>query len=307
MRAEKSDAVRRGVYFGDTTRRHQPQQTRVGNAAEPEVTDSTPADKLPGLEREGQRRHRGLKEFSAISGYYVHMPDYRAMETKIQQMLGTTRRPVAVAFLEAPPAGVTRFTGSEPSSCSFWRLAAEGRAFYTVPSDHFNCPVGSYAHNTVTAERMPELEQALTLMSDIGYIRMEEIPGVFQLPVKPEVVMYAPLGDTPVAPSVVLVAAKPGRIMMLAEAATRAGAMSSLPLLGRPTCMAVPAALAQGTVTSAGCIGNRVYTGIGEDELYVVLRGADLEAIAAEIDTIHAANQTLTGYHQERRQNLTRL
>jgi uncharacterized protein (DUF169 family) len=235
------------------------------------------------------------------------MPDYRAMETKIQQMLGTTRRPVAVAFLDAPPAGVTRFTGSEPSSCSFWRLAAEGRAFYTVPSDHFNCPVGSYAHNTLTAERMPELEQTLALMSDIGYIRMEEIPGVFQLPVKPQVVLYAPLGDTPVAPSVVLVAAKPGRIMMLAEAATRAGVMSSLPLLGRPTCMALPAALAQGAVTSTGCIGNRVYTGIGEDELYVVLRGADLEAIAAEIDTIHAANQTLTGYHQERRQTLTRL
>jgi uncharacterized protein (DUF169 family) len=235
------------------------------------------------------------------------MPDYRAMETKIQQMLGTTRRPVAVAFLDAPPAGVTRFTGSEPSSCSFWRLAAEGRKFYTVPSDHFNCPVGSYAHNTLTAERMPELQQTLALMSDIGYIRMEEIPGVFQLPVKPQVVMYAPLGDTPVAPSVVLVAAKPGRVMMLAEAATRAGVMSSLPLLGRPTCMALPAALAQGTVTSTGCIGNRVYTGIGEDELYVVLRGADLEAIAAEIDTIHAANQTLTGYHQERRQTLTRL
>src|SRR5579864_104092 len=151
-----------------------------------------------------------------ISGYHVHMPDYRAMETKIQQMLGTTRRPVAVAFLDAPPAGVTRFTGSEPSSCSFWRLAAEGRAFYTVPSDHFNCPVGSYAHNTLTAERMPELQQTLALMSDIGYIRMEEIPGVFQLPVKPQVVLYAPLGDTPVAPSVVLAAAKPGRIMMLA-------------------------------------------------------------------------------------------
>src|SRR5579864_1168017 len=116
-------------------------------------------------------------------GYHVPMPDYRAMETKIQQMLGATRRPVAVAFLEAPPAGVTRFTGSEPSSCSFWRLAGDGRVFYTVPSDHVNCPVGSYAHNMVTAERMPELQQALALMSDIGYIRMEEIPGVFQLPV----------------------------------------------------------------------------------------------------------------------------
>jgi uncharacterized protein (DUF169 family) len=235
------------------------------------------------------------------------MPDYRAIEQKIQLLLGTSRRPVAVAFLDAAPVGVARFEGSQPSSCSFWRLAGAGRSFYTVPTDHFNCPVGSYAHNTVTPERMPELQQTLTLMSDIGYIRMEEIPGVFQLPAAPQVVVYAPLAETPVAPSVVLAAGRPGRVMMLAEAANRAGAMSKLPLLGRPTCMALPAALANGVVTSSGCIGNRTYTEIGEDELYVVLRGSDLEKIAAEIDTIHTANQILTQYHQDRRQTLTRL
>jgi uncharacterized protein (DUF169 family) len=104
---------------------------------------------------------------------------------------------------------------------------------------------------------------------------------------------------------VVLAAGKPGRVMMLWEAANRAGAQSGLPLLGRPTCMALPAALATGAVLSAGCIGNRVYTGIGEDELYVVLRGADLDRIAAEIDTIQSANQILTQHHQDRRATLT--
>ncbi len=76
--------------------------------------------------------------------------------------------------------------------------------------------------------------------------------------------------------------------------------MSSLPLLGRPTCMALPAALANGAVTSTGCVGNRVYTGLAEDELYITLRGSDLEKIAAEIDTIASANQALTSYHGER-------
>ena len=142
-------------------------------------------------------------------------------------------------------------------------------------------------------------------MSDIGYLRMEEIPGVFQLERKPEVVLYAPLGETPVAPSVVLAAGKPGSIMMLAEAASRARATASLPLLGRPTCMALPAALKQGAVTSSGCVGNRVYTEISEDELYIVLRGGDLESITGEIDTIRTANQTLTEYHQQRRETLT--
>ena len=233
------------------------------------------------------------------------MPDYHALEQQIQQLVQTTRRPVAVAFLDSPPAGVERFEGSQPSSCSFWRLAASGRSFYTVPVDHFNCPIGSYTHNTLTPERMPELEQTLALMTGIGYIRMEEIPGVFRLRSTPKVVVYAPLGDTLVPPSVVLAAGKPARVMMVAEAATRAGAMANLPLLGRPTCMALSAALQHGAVTSSGCIGNRVYTEIGDDELYVFLRGTDLESIGAEAATILAANQTLTQYHQDRRQTLT--
>jgi uncharacterized protein (DUF169 family) len=233
------------------------------------------------------------------------MSDYRALEEKIRGMLGAARRPVAVAFLDAPPAGVEKFGGSEPSSCSFWRIAAGGRTFYTVAADHLNCPVGGYTQNTLPPDRMPELQQTLNLMSDIGYLRMEEIPGVFQLPTPPRVVVFAPLGDTPVPPSVVLASGKPGRVMMLSEAANRAGAQSGLPLLGRPTCMALPAALAQGAVLSSGCIGNRVYTDIGEDELYVVLRGTDLDRIAAEIDTIQSANQTLTEYHRDRRVRLT--
>jgi uncharacterized protein (DUF169 family) len=233
------------------------------------------------------------------------MPDYRAIEEKIQQALGASRRPVAIAFLEEPPAGMEKFEGSEPSSCSYWRLAAAGRAFYTVAADHGNCPVGAYTHNTLTPERMPELEQTLGLMSGIGYLRMEEIPGVFHLERAPQIVAYAPLGDMPVAPDAVLASGKPGRVMLLAEAATRSGAMSGLPLLGRPTCMAIPAALANGAVTSSGCIGNRVYTDIADDQLYVVLRGADLERVAAEIDTICAANDTLTQYHQQRRRTLS--
>jgi len=41
-----------------------------------------------------------------------------------------------VAFLEAAPAGVEKFEGTQPSGCSFWRLAAQGRTFYTVPENH---------------------------------------------------------------------------------------------------------------------------------------------------------------------------
>jgi len=88
--------------------------------------------------------------------------------------------------------------------------------------------------------------------------------------------------------------------MLLHEAATRA-AKKPLPLLGRPTCMAVPAALSSGVASSLGCIGNRVYTGITDDEFYTVIAGRDLDEVMAQLDTIVTANTALTEYHTARR------
>jgi uncharacterized protein (DUF169 family) len=103
---------------------------------------------------------------------------------------------------------------------------------------------------------------------------------------------------------VVLFAGRPASVMLLEEGALRAGVAAQLPMLGRPTCMAIPAALAQGAVASAGCIGNRIYTDLSENELYVAIPGKDLERIAAEVDTILVANFRLAEYHRERRRTL---
>lgn len=233
------------------------------------------------------------------------MVNYRIIEQRLSEVLSLQRRPVAVTFRETPPAGVPKFTGTEPSGCSFWRIAAGGRTFYTVPSDHYNCPIGSYTHNlSLPQDRTQELEQTLSFMAGVGYIKMEEVPRIPRLPQPPGVVIYAPLGDTPVDPDVVLFTGQPGRVMLLQEAVLRAGVGSQVPLFGRPTCMALPAALAHGVVASTGCIGNRVYTDVGEDELYVAVPGKDLPRIAEEAQTIAAANAKLSEYHRGRRQAL---
>jgi uncharacterized protein (DUF169 family) len=233
------------------------------------------------------------------------MTDYVNIERQLSGALGLTRRPVAVAFLNAPPAGVERFAGVMPSGCSFWRLAAEGRSFYTVAADHYNCPIGSYTHNiALPPERAPELEQTLSLMASLGYVKMEEVPGIPRLPEPPAAVVYAPLGDTPVAPDVVIFAGRPARLMLLGEAALRAGVSANAPLLPRPTCMALPAALAGGVVTSSACIGNRVYTDLGEDELYAVVPGRDLARVVEALQTVASANAQLAEYHRGKRQTL---
>jgi uncharacterized protein (DUF169 family) len=233
------------------------------------------------------------------------MTDYDAIEQQFRDSFVLRRRPVAVAFRDAPPPGVDKFTGTEPSGCSFWRIAGEGRTFYTVPSDHFNCAVGSHTHNIpLPPDRADELAQTLGFMQGLGYLRMEEVPGIPRLPATPRVVVYAPLGDTPVDPDVVLVAGRPGPLMRVMETVLRAGLASQIPFMARPTCMALPAALAQGTVASTGCIGNRVYTDLGDDELYVAIPGRDIARLADEARTIAAANVSLAEYHRGRRQAL---
>jgi len=232
------------------------------------------------------------------------MIDYAQIERRLTDVLRLSRRPVAVAFRDAPPPGVMTLSGSQPSGCSFWRVAAAGQVFYTVPSDHYNCPIGSYTHNiALPPEREAELTGTLGLMVDVGYIKMEEVPSVPRLASTPAATVYAPLSQTPVDPDVVIVAGTPRHLMLLHEAATRA-AKNVLPLLGRPTCMAIPAALSGGVASSLGCIGNRVYTGIGDDQFYTVVCGSDLDVIVNELDTIVSANAQLAEYHQSRRATL---
>ena len=120
------------------------------------------------------------------------MVEYRSIERQFSLSLALRSRPVAVKFRDVPLAGIPKFTGTEPSACSFWRLAAEGRTFYTVPGDHYNCPVGAHTHNIPLPEnRSQELTQVLSLMASIGYLKMEEVPGIAHVPHSPGVVIYA--------------------------------------------------------------------------------------------------------------------
>jgi uncharacterized protein (DUF169 family) len=233
------------------------------------------------------------------------MADHAGLQQTLVSTMRLDRPPVAIAFRDAAPDGISRLAGAQPSSCSFWRLAAEGQTFYTLPEDHYNCPIGSYTHNIpLPPAREPELMQTLSLMSDIGYIRMEEVPAVPRLPQTPGVLIYSPLADAPVAPDVVLISGKPGQMMLLQEAAARAQQITA-PMLGRPTCMAIPAAVnGAGLVSSLGCVGNRVYTGIDDNAFYTVLSGSVLGSLAAQLGTIVAANATLAEYHAGRRATL---
>ena len=228
------------------------------------------------------------------------------MAAKLSELLGLRVAPVAVAFRAAAPAGVGRVARAGPAGCAYWRWAAEGRVFYTEAADHYNCPVGSYTHGvTLPADRARELEGVVGTMVGLQYIRMEEVQT---LPRRAEpfgVAVYAPLADAPVDPDVVLVRGTARQIMLVAEAARAAGIGHDGPALGRPACSMIPEAMraARGN-TSLGCIGNRVYTGLGDDELYFTVPGGRLDEVVLKLETIVHANRELEQYHEGRRQAL---
>jgi len=71
--------------------------------------------------------------------------------------------------------------------------------------------------------------------------------------------------------------------------------------MGRPTCAAIPEAMrSQIGVASLGCIGNRVYTGLADDELYFALPGSQAAAVAEKLAGIVHANRELEKYHRAR-------
>ena len=142
-------------------------------------------------------------------------------------------------------------------------------------------------------------------MTGIGYVRLEEVASIRRLPHTPAVIYFAPLATTVVEPDVVIFAGRPGPLIRLQEASARAGSASQLPLLGRPTCMALPAAVTHGSVMGLGCIGNRVYTDLGDDECYLMIPGKRLMEVAEQAAIIANANDTLEQYHKQRRQTIT--
>jgi uncharacterized protein (DUF169 family) len=224
----------------------------------------------------------------------------------LSNLLGLRRPPVAIAFRPSAPAGVSRVTQAGPAGCAYWRLAAEGHVFYTEAADHHNCPVGSFTHGVeLPPERASELESVVGTMVGLQYIRMEEVGALPRIARPWSVAVYAPLAAAPVDPDVVLVRGTARQIMLVAEAARAAGIGQEGPALGRPACSMIPEAMrgARGN-TSLGCIGNRVYTGLGDDELYFTVPGSRVADLVARLETIVHANGELERYHEGRRESI---
>src|SRR5258707_15568796 len=120
--------------------------------------------------------------------------DFKTQGSKLRELLGLQMQPVAIAFSPTPPEGIQHIRASGPSSCSYWKLAAEGNTFYTDASDHLNCTIGAYTHGVeMPPEKAEELQSMVGQMVKLNYIRMEEVPGIPKRESAFGVAVYAPL------------------------------------------------------------------------------------------------------------------
>ena len=92
----------------------------------------------------------------------------------MNELLGLRRQAVAVKFQQSAPAGMPRIDETAVSGCSYWKLAAEGRTFYTEAVDHFGCPLGAHTHGIdLPEDTAKELEGLVGTMVELQYIAME--------------------------------------------------------------------------------------------------------------------------------------
>jgi uncharacterized protein (DUF169 family) len=229
------------------------------------------------------------------------MPSIADQSRKLEQLLGLGTPPIALAFSAKPPGTVKRTNAPAPASCSYWGRASAGELFYTTADDHHGCAVGSHTHGVPFTETLKaELNTMLGQMFELGYLSPDEVGAIPTRKAKLEVVTYGPLASLPVAPDVVLMRASARAAMLFSEAAHAVGIEPERPAL-RPACTLLPIVEgAQHAGSSFGCIGNRVYTGLGDGEGWLGLPGSKLEAVVTKLETIVAANQALEAFHRAR-------
>ena len=220
----------------------------------------------------------------------------------IAARLGLSRPPVGIGFLATAPDDMAPWSGGPvPAGCVFWDRAMNGESFYTVASDHHNCAVGAYVHRIeLPAERAHELGDTLAFMDANDYVSLAEVPGIPTLAATPQFVAYGPVDSAGFTPDVVLIAARPAQAMLIYEASIKAGASSGLAnALGRPACAVLPLTISTGqTSISLGCRGNRTFTALTDNEMYVAVPADKWAAVVAALTKTETADATMSAHYE---------
>ena len=222
----------------------------------------------------------------------------------LQELLGLAVPPVAIAFISHVPAGIERIqrttpprtadgrTGAVAASCVFWIEGTQG-VFATEAEDHGNCSVGSLTHGFKTMEEIAQNADVAALC-ETGWVTPEAVAKVAVVREKPTSIVYGPLRDLPVEPSVILLRLN-GKQQMLLHDAWR-----GLRFEGKPQCHIIPIAKESGELAvSVGCMLSRVRTGMSNNEVTCAVPASRMSLLIERLRAARAADNAVAAYAAE--------
>jgi uncharacterized protein (DUF169 family) len=221
--------------------------------------------------------------------------------TRVREILGLRRLPIKIGFLDKLPALPRWVGGPVAAGCVFWDAAMDGKSFYTIAADHWNCAVGSHVHQIrLPADRAGELNDTVGFMIETRYLDAAEAAALPTLEREPGAVAYAPASSDAFEADVILMAATPGALVLIEDAAHRAGISGDgLVPVSRPSCATLPLATKNQALSLAfGCKSNRVFTQIGADEAYAAVPARKWDLFVDKLYEVQRATLTMGTYFQ---------
>jgi uncharacterized protein (DUF169 family) len=222
----------------------------------------------------------------------------------LQDLLGLAVPPISIAFVSHLPAGIGRIertmppvtadgrTGAVAASCVFWIEGMQG-VFATVAEDHGNCSVGSLTHGFKSMEEIAHNADVAALC-ETGWITPEAVAKIAIVREKPKYIVYGPLRDVPIEPSVILLRLNGKQQMLLHDA------WPGLRFEGKPQCHIIPIAKERGDIAvSVGCMLSRVRTGMSNSEVTCAIPASCMPALIEGLRVARAADSAVAAYAAE--------
>jgi uncharacterized protein (DUF169 family) len=226
---------------------------------------------------------------------------FESWHLDLQDLLGLAVPPIAIAFIDHLPAGIGRIertmppattdgrTGPVAASCVFW-IEGTQVVFATVAEDHGNCSVGSLTHGFKSVAEIAHNADVAALC-ETGWVTTEAVAKIAVVREASKYVVYGPLRDVPVEPSVVLLRLNGKQQMLLHDA------WPSLRFEGKPQCHIIPIAKESGEIAmSVGCMLSRVRTGMSNNAVTCAIAGSRVSELVERLRAARVADNAVAAY-----------
>jgi uncharacterized protein (DUF169 family) len=165
--------------------------------------------------------------------------------------------------------------------------------FATTAQDHGNCSVGSLTHGFKTFQDIAHNSDVAALCES-KWVTPEAVAKIAVVREKPKSIVYGPLRDVPVEPSVILLRLNGKQQMLLHDA------WPNLRLEGKPQCHIIPIAKESGEIAlSVGCMLSRVRTGMSNNEVTCAIPASRVSLLIERLRAARAADTAVAAYAAE--------